>query len=469
VGPDLTELSLVDAAAAVAGRRLSPVELTEAYLARIDAVEPTLNAYVTVTPERARADAARAEREIAADGCRGPLHGMPIGLKDLFDTEGVRTTAGSALHRERVPAADSVVAARLRAAGAVLLGKHGTHEFAWGGTCDNPHYGAVRNPYARDRIPGGSSGGSAASVVARTSLASVGTDTCGSVRIPAALSGCVGIKPTYGLVSMVGVIPLAPSLDHAGPLARTVADAATLLAALVDEPHAELDRLLAEGRLGGRRGGGSAGDVTGLRVGVLTGFFDEVLDPEVGAAVSAAVARLAGAGCDVVELRSPPVGPADLTFEIVHAEGGAYHRADVARAPESYSPGLRRLLQRPAPSASRLAEAWAELGRLVSWLRDCLARVDALVCATEPAPAPLIGAGRMTVGGVDLPVEAVLTRLTSIFNAARLPAVSVPCGMSAGGLPIGVQIVARSMGEATALRLADVAAVALPRPAAAVA
>jgi aspartyl-tRNA(Asn)/glutamyl-tRNA(Gln) amidotransferase subunit A len=448
---DLTCLSLVDASVLVADREVSPVELTEAYLARIAALEPALNAYVTVVPSRARADAVEAEREITAGRWRGPLHGMPIGLKDLFDTAGVRTTAGSALHRDRVPVADSSVAARLRAAGAVLLGKHGTHEFAWGGTSDNPHYGAIHNPYALDRIPGGSSGGSAASVVARTSLASVGTDTCGSVRIPAALSGCVGLKPSYGLIDLTGVIPLAPSLDHAGPLARTVPDVALLLTGLADglEFDGVFDR-----------------DVAGLRVGVLAGWFSDVLDPEVRAAVSAAVARLEGLGCRVVGEFTPPFDPdvLDLIFEIVLAEGGAYHRDDFARSPWAYSPALARVLSQELPSPARLEVVRGALGRVSAWLEESLTQVDALVCATAPAPAAPIGARRLSVDGHDLHVEAVLTRLTALFNVARLPAISVPCGLTTLGLPIGVQIVTRSRDEATALVLANVAAVALPPP-----
>jgi aspartyl-tRNA(Asn)/glutamyl-tRNA(Gln) amidotransferase subunit A len=453
VEPDLTALSLLEASTAVARREVSPVELTEAYLARIFALEPLLNAFVTVVPDRARADAAAAEREIAAGRWRGPLHGMPIGLKDLFDTEGVRTTAGSALHRDRVPAVDSAVAARLRAAGAVLLGKHGTHEFAWGGTSDNPHFGAIHNPYALDRIPGGSSGGSAASVVARTSLASVGTDTCGSVRIPAALSGCVGLKPTYGLIDMTGVIPLAPSLDHAGPIARTVADAAVLLDALV-EGRLDLDGVFDR-------------DVAGLRVGVLWGWFSDVLDPEVRAAVTASVARLERLGCEVVADLRPPFDTdlVDLVFEIVLAEGGAYHAEDFARSPSSYSGGLARVLSRPLPSAERLADVRAQLGRASAWVEECLTTVDALVCATEPAPAPPIGARRVEIDGHDVSIEWMLTRLTCVFNVARLPAISVPCGLTVDGLPIGVQIVTRAMDEATALALANVAAVALPEPA----
>jgi aspartyl-tRNA(Asn)/glutamyl-tRNA(Gln) amidotransferase subunit A len=444
---DLTTLTLVDASAAIARREVSPVELTEAYLARIEKYEPMLNAYTTVVPERARADAARAQEEIARHGPRGPLHGIPVGLKDLFDTAGVRTTAGSAIYRERVPDTDSAVAARLRAAGTVLLGKHATHEFAWGGTCDNPHYGPVRNPYDRQRIPGGSSGGSAASVVARTALVSVGTDTCGSVRIPAAFSGCVGVKPAYGRISLAGVVPLGPSLDHVGPIARTVADAAVMLGALVDQP---LDLRLDE-------------DVAGLRIGVLHGYFDDGLDPAVAAAV--AVDRLAGLGCAVHDLIPPNFGPiVDLIFEIVLADAQPYHAALFARTPEGYGPALRAVLSQQPPTTERIDAVRAALRPAVEWLSAALQRVDVLVCATEPATAPPIGAHRVEIAGRDVHIEWMLTRLTSIFNLARLPAVSVPCGQSAAGLPMGFQVVAGAQDERTALRVARAAEVRLDPP-----
>ncbi|HEV7898553.1 MAG TPA: amidase [Planosporangium sp.] len=449
MNPDLTELSLVEASDAVTRRAVSPVELTEAYLARIEALEPALNAYVTVVADRAREDAARAEAEIARGEHRGPLHGLPVGLKDLFDTAGVRTTAGSAHRREHVPAGDSAVAARLRAAGTVLLGKHATHEYAWGGTTNNPHFGPVRNPYAPDRIPGGSSGGSAASVVARTALASVGTDTCGSVRIPAALSGCVGLKPTYGRIDLAGVVPLAPSLDHAGPITRTVADAALMFGVLV--PGFDPGPVLT--------------DLRGLRVGWLRGWFEAILDADVATGVEASVRRLAGAGCAVSELDAPDVGPVVVSaFVLVSAEAGPYHRDAFALDPDSFGPDLRANLSRDAPTPDQLAAARATLGRLTAWLDDALADVDVLVCATTPAPAPPIGAEHVDVGASRLHVESMLTRLTSIFDVAGLPALSVPCGLSAAGLPVGVQVVGRRLDEQTVLRVGSAVETPLPAP-----
>jgi aspartyl-tRNA(Asn)/glutamyl-tRNA(Gln) amidotransferase subunit A len=434
---ELTRLSLVDAASAVRRGDLSPVELTEAYLARIEAVDAGVHAYLTVTAGRAREDARRAEREIAAGDYRGPLHGLPIGLKDLFDTAGIRTTAGSALRRAHVPDADSAVAAGLRAAGSVLLGKHATHEFAWGGTTDNPHYGPTRNPHDPARIPGGSSGGSAASVVSGTALASVGTDTCGSVRIPAALCGCAGLKPTFGSIAMDGVVPLAPSLDHAGPIARTVPDVAVMAGVLLGLPLPVGDA-----------------DLTGLRVGVLRGWFSEILDPAVRDAVADRAAAAAARGAAVEDVVVPDTGRVvDDVFDIVLAEAGAYHRHDFTLDPQAYGPDLRANLSVPTPAPERLAEGRLRLGQVVAGLTDALTRCDVLLSATVPAPAPLIGVSRVEVGGHELPIEWMLTRLTSIFDVAQLPALSIPAGRNAAGLPLGVQVIGRRHDEATVLRV----------------
>jgi aspartyl-tRNA(Asn)/glutamyl-tRNA(Gln) amidotransferase subunit A len=447
----LTALTLTEVAGQIASGALSPIEITDAYLARIDQVEPQVNAYVTVCHERARADARRAVEERARGLDRGPLHGVPLGIKDLFDTAGVRTTAGSGLRRDTVPARDSAVAARLRAAGSVLLGKHGMHELAWGGTSDNPHFGAVRNPHDPARIPGGSSGGSAASVVAGTAVASVGTDTCGSVRIPAALSGCVGLKPTYGRVSMAGAVPLSVSLDHAGPITRTVADAALLLGVLAgpdpDDPrtlHEPVPDLL----------GPLDGEVRGLRIGRLRGWFEQVLDPETGAALDRVAEVLRELGCQVIDLVAPDPGPVvDLVFRLVAAEAEPVHRDQFATRPEGFGEDLRLHLSRPAPTSAELAEARAVLAVTTDWLDAALREVDLLTSATVPAPAPQIGEMSLRLADQELHVEWVLTRLTSIFDVAGLPALSVPCGRSARGLPLGLQVIGRRLDEVTVLRL----------------
>jgi aspartyl-tRNA(Asn)/glutamyl-tRNA(Gln) amidotransferase subunit A len=445
----MIELDLAAASARIAAGELSPVELTEAYLARIEEVDPALGAYVTVTVERARADARRAAGELARGESRGPLHGIPIGLKDLIATAGIRTTAGSILHTARVPTADATVAARLRDAGTVLLGKHATHEFAWGGTTSNVHFGATHNPHRRGHIPGGSSGGSAASIVSGTSLGSIGTDTCGSVRIPAALSGCVGLKPTYGRVSLHGIEPLGPSLDHVGPLARTVRDATLLFSAIVGADPAD-----PRSRDAGTFGGPGAGlDLTGLRVGVLGGWFTQVLDPAVQAAVDEAVGTLTALGCEVREVVPPDFGQVvSEVFTVVHAEAAPHHAQNFARSPESFGPELRHLLGRPVDPAA-VAAARRRASAAAAWVVGALDQVDVLVSATVPAPAPEIGLDHVTVGGTRLQLEQMLTRLTSVFDVAGVPALSVPCGTSPEGLPIGLQLVGRAYEEGEVLRV----------------
>lgn len=444
----LTELSIVDACRAIAHGDLDPLELTEAHLERIALCEPHLNAYVTVTADAARAAATLAREELA-EGRGGPLCGIPLGLKDLYDVRGVPTTAGSALLRESVASADSTVAARLRAAGAVLLGKHCTHEFAWGGTTSNGFTGPTRNPHDRDRIPGGSSGGSAASVAAGTSAGSFGTDTCGSVRIPAALCGCVGFKPTYGRVSLNGVIPLAPALDHAGPLARTVRDVAVLYGAVAGRDAAE-PRTLADpvGDPLARAGRG----LGGLRVGRLRGWFESVLHPGMRAALDGAVEALRAAGASIRDVR--PVGPdapVSEIFALVAAEAVPYHRGRFGADARGYSAELAELLAAGPPDRRTYDGARLRVAAEVDGLRSALQDVELLVCATVPAPAPRIGARQVSVDGHRMHIEWMLTRLTSVFDAAGLPALSVPFGVAAG-LPVGIQLVGRRLDEATVLR-----------------
>ncbi|MGH9792509.1 MAG: amidase, partial [Candidatus Acidiferrales bacterium] len=328
----------------IAKRKLSPVELVDAFLARIEQVNPKLNAYITVTAESARAEARRAEEEIRRKRYRGPLHGIPIALKDNIHTRGVRTTAGSKVLGDFVPAEDATVAARLREAGAILLGKTNMHEFAYGVTSENPFYGPVRNPWDRSRIPGGSSGGSAAAIAAGLCCASVGSDTGGSIRIPAALCGVVGLKPTFGRVSAHGVIALCPSLDHTGPLARTVGDAAILLAAIagadpLDSPTmgqprlGKLDALWEErkrekgqGTRGKKTAGRGKGPAAGIRLGWPKHYFFDRVHDEVRAAVEAAAKEYERLGAAILEIELPHLrDPDSPKSHIALAEARAYH------------------------------------------------------------------------------------------------------------------------------------------------
>ncbi|MGI5158514.1 amidase [Microbispora sp. CA-102843] len=423
-------LTATAASAAVARGELSPAELTEHMLARIEATEPHLNAYATVTADQARARAAA----LAGQPARGPLHGLPIGIKDLIDTAGVPTGYGSPLFTGHVPERDASAVRSLREAGVVILGKHTTHELAWGGRTDSPFFGPTHNPYRRGRIPGGSSGGSAASVAAGSCLGALGSDTAGSVRIPAALSGCVGFKPSRGRIPLDGVLPLAPSLDHLGVLARTVDDAALLTTGLAAPAAADLPAK--------------------PRVGWLGGWFDAVLAPEVREALAATRSRLEehGLRVDDVDIPGEPLMPQALLARIAR-EAGAFHRRAFERSPELFGPDIAELMRMAPPTAEQVEAHEAAIRRLTGALSQALASCDVLACATVPVVAPPIGTMTLTAGSQEWPVEFVLTRLTSPFNATGLPAVSVPVAL-AGGLPVGLQLAGAAMRDEVVLHAA---------------
>lgn len=445
---DLAALTLLDAARAVREREVSAVELTEHCLARIEATEPAVHAWVTVDAEGARAAARIADAAVGAGEPLGTLHGVPLGVKDLIDTAGLRTTYGSPRWADHVPTRDATAVARLRAAGAVVLGKHATHELAWGGRTDSAHFGPTHNPRRRGHIPGGSSGGSAAAVVAGGCFGAVGTDTAGSVRIPAALSGCVGYKPTRGRVSLAGVMPLAPSLDHVGALARTVPDAAAIVTAIGGPDPAD------PGTLAWPLVPEAPVSVDGLDLAFLSGWPTALLDDGVAEVYEAARRRTAAAGLSTTCQDS--VGEADAASALltrVLAEAGARHRSDFATDPAGFGPDLAELLALPAPSARELAAAGAVTARLTAQLLELLSLHDVLVLPTVPVPAPAIGATTVRVAGAELPIEPVLTQLTSPADAAGLPAVSVPVG-DVGGLPVGLQLLGRPGADAVVLAAA---------------
>lgn len=443
---DLGTLTLVDAAAAIRSGALTSTELTEHCLSRIEQTEPEVHAWTTVDADGARAAAARADAAVGSGTPLGPLHGVPLGVKDLIDTAGLRTTYGSPHWADHVPRKDATAVARLRDAGAVVLGKHATHELAWGGRTDSARFGPTHNPHRRGHIPGGSSGGSAAAVVTGSCLGAIGTDTAGSVRIPAALSGCVGYKPTRGRVSLAGVLPLAPSLDHVGSLARTVADAAAIVAAIEGPDPADpgTQALCPTTEV----------DVRRLDLAFLTGWTTALLDDAVGEALARVRRALEDAGLRVTgrEMPGEPEGAAALLTRVL-VEAGARHRPTYRAHPEDFGADLAELLAGPAPSAGELAGAMAVTARLTAQLCQALTEHDVLVLPTVAVPAPRIGAETVAVAGVELPVELVLTRLTSPFNAAGLPVVSVPVG-AADGLPIAVQVAGRPGDDHTVLAVA---------------
>jgi aspartyl-tRNA(Asn)/glutamyl-tRNA(Gln) amidotransferase subunit A len=448
----LVRLSIGEAADRIRRRELSPVELVEAHLARIQAENAAAKAYITVDADAARSAAKAAEAEIASGRYRGPLHGIPVGLKDIIQTKGVRTTCGSRILADWVPAADATVAARLRAAGAISLGKLNCHEFAFGPTGVNPHYGTARNPWAADRMPGGSSSGSGAAVAACLCAGALGTDTGGSVRIPASLCGIVGLKTTYGLISRAGVVPLAWSLDSVGPMTRTVEDAAIMLSALAG--HDPADPASAKVQVPDYRSAIGRG-ARGLRVGVVREVFFDLLEPDVRAAVEAAAGALQGLGASVDEVRlSRITHAAAAVFAIISAESMAYHEPWLRTRAAEYGPDVRtRLLTGQFVLATHYLKAQRARRLITAEVDAALGRVDALLLPTTPLAAPRVTEQRVAVQGATEDVRAWLTRCTRPFNLTGHPVLSVPCGLTTGGLPIGLSLVGRAFDEATLLSL----------------
>ena len=414
-------------------KEISPVELTRGCLDRIEKLNPALNAFITVTAESALAEAQAAEDEISREGWRGPLHGIPVALKDLIDTAGTRTTAGSALFEHRVPSEDADVARRLRRAGAVILGKNNLHEFAYGGSSLVSFFGDIHNPRNVGHIAGGSSGGSAAAVAAGLCYAAIGTDTAGSIREPAALCGCVGIKPTYGRVSARGVIPLSWSLDHVGPLTAKVGDAAIVLQAIAGYDALDVcsaDVAVAD-YVSALRDGAKK-----LRVGIPRKYFYDELDDEVRAAVERAITVIGALVEDVREVQIEV--SSDRTVQA--AESFAYHAENVAQRPELYQPEtLRRIRSGERISAAEYIQRRRELDEERRKARNIFAEVDLLVTPATPIPAPAIADLKKDPAALR-PAELTLLRNTRPFNVWGLPAISVPCGFTKSGLSIGLQI-----------------------------
>ena len=429
---DPTAMSMTALARALRTRQLSPVELVDAYQARI-AADGELRAFITPPPVTTRQQARRAAERLARRE-PGALLGVPIALKDLYATRGIRTTAGSRILRNWTPTADAAMVTRLRQAGAIVFGKTNLHEFAYGVTNANPWWGVARNPVDRGRSPGGSSGGSAIAVVAGMCAAALGSDTGGSIRIPAALCGCVGLKPTQGAVPLDGTFPLGWSLDHAGPITRTVADADLLFQVMSGRP--------APARVRTR----------GLRVGVVQGNITRRIQANVRARVDAAASGLRRAGLRVREVSIPEFDWTIATQLVtLRAEASALHARWIRQRPASYGTDVRVRLQLGALISGA---DYVVAQRARDRIRDALGRifeeVDLLLLATTPITAPVIGERVVRWRAVEEPVDGALVRLTSPFNLSGLPALSVPCG-HAGGLPVGVQLVGRWNDEARVL------------------
>jgi len=464
---DLAFASIEEVARLFRKRKLSPVELTKLMLVRIEQLNPKLNAYITVTAELALAQAKKAESELFAPRGRkghrdcGPLHGIPISLKDNIYTEGIRTTAGSKILRDFIPQHDADVVVLLKEAGAVILGKTNMHEFAYGVTSNNPHYGPAHNPWDVARIPGGSSGGSAAAVAAGLCFGSIGTDTGGSIRIPSALCGVVGVKPTFGRVSVRDVIPLSPHLDCVGPLARTSADAARLLDPIFVRGKGEPSLQSASKPSRVRRR---------FRLGLPKGFFSDVLSPEVAFTFERALRLLQESDGNLKEVSIPLLFETeDAGNQIAWAEATHSHqRAGWFPAhSEEYGEDVRTRLEVGAKvSATAYLRAMEVRYSFIEHFHAAMAgaNVDALVVPTTPIPAPLIGEETTTVCGVSHPTRSLLLRLNRPANLGGLPAISVPCGFTPEGSPVGLQLIGAVTDEYLLLHIAKVFELASPRP-----
>jgi aspartyl-tRNA(Asn)/glutamyl-tRNA(Gln) amidotransferase subunit A len=446
---DLSTLTLKHASDLIRRKAVSPVELTEACLARIERHDRAINAFITVTREQALSAARDMEGELRRGRPRGPLHGIPIALKDNIDTAGIRTTAASGVFKDRVPTEDAEVVVRLKKAGAILLGKLNLHEFALGGTSAVTYFGPVHNPWAFDRVAGGSSGGSAAAVSADMCFGALGTDTGGSIRIPASLCGIVGFKPTYGRVSNRGVVPMAWTLDHVGPMCKTVEDAALMLAAIagydaleptsVDVPVADYVRAIRN-------------ETAKFRVGIArTPFFDN-LDPEVAKGVAAAIDVVRTLTARITDVQIPAAGN---IADVWNPEIYAYHLPWITKSPEQYQAATRTLIEGAGKAhAATYAQARHRVDVVRREIKKVFATVDVLITPTQRGVAQPIAPPQPAQPGAPPPPGAGGLINTAAFDIYGLPTISVPCGFSRSGLPIGLQISGNHFAESAVLALA---------------
>jgi Asp-tRNA(Asn)/Glu-tRNA(Gln) amidotransferase A subunit family amidase len=436
-------MGILEVSAQLRRKALSPVEITQECLERIEKFNPKLNAFITVTAESAIAAARAAEADMQRGQWRGPLHGIPVGLKDLIDTAGVRTTAASAVLKDRVADRDADVVTRVKSAGAIILGKQNLHEFAYGGSSLISYFGEVHNPWNQGHIAGGSSSGSAAAVAAGMCYASIGTDTAGSIREPASLCGVVGLKPTYGRVSARGVIPLSESLDHVGPLVACAADAAAVLDAIADDNPEPAPGISPQRHF-------APSGTSRLRIGVPRAYFFDDLHSEVADAVEEALLALKNM---VAELREVKLA-VNTDRSLQAAESYAYHRHWVTKTPELYHPETLRRIRTgerlTAADRARLSEELADERRKISAVFE---QVDVLITPTVPVPAPAISTLQENPETLR-PAELLILRNTRPFNVWGLPAISIPCGFTRSGLPIGLQIAGPHWGESLVLSLA---------------
>jgi aspartyl-tRNA(Asn)/glutamyl-tRNA(Gln) amidotransferase subunit A len=439
--------TIQEASQQIRGGEISPVALTGSCLARIERLNPALNAFITITAESALEEARQAEAEIRSGKYRGPLHGIPLALKDLVDTAGIRTTAASHLFEKRVPAEDAFIVKRLKSAGAVLLGKLNLHEFAYGGSGIISAFGVTRNSWDRDRISGGSSSGSAAAVASGMCLGAIGTDTAGSIRLPSSFCGITGFKPTFGLVSAHGVVPLAPSYDHVGPMARSAQDCALMLDAIAAydswDPNSSTVQSSGYAKA-------LADNTRGIRLGIPDQSFFDDLDPEVAAAFSEAehIVRTIASNIKSVSI------PVDTDRTIHIYEAYQYHAKYLPGSADKYQPEtLRRIMAGEKVTEDEYRPKKTELLELRRKASQLFDDVDLILTPTVPVLPPTIAELQARPEKLRL-AEIVMLRNTRPFNVLGLPSISIPCGFSKSGLPIGLQISGPLHQDALVLRFA---------------
>jgi len=447
---ELAFLSIEETARLLRERDVSPSDLVEVALARIERFNPALNAFITVIADHARAEARRAEKQLRKRSATSALCGIPVSIKDNFLTRGIRTTAGSSILSNFIPDKDSNVVQKLRDAGAILLGKTNMHEFAYGITNENPHYGPARNPWDLERVTGGSSGGSAAALAMGIGCAATGTDTGGSIRIPSALCGVVGLKPTFGLVSVEGVVPLAKTLDHAGPMARSVTDVCIMLETIAgDFPRGAIrpdHRKLRKNR------------PRKFRIGWPEQYFFERIDREVLDAIESAAKCFKSLGATIKEVSLPGLEHSvEPSTNIALAEATQYHESQgyFPTQAAKYGDDVRyRLELGRKVLAVDYFRALDVMRQIAQEFDAVFEHVDAILAPTLPVAAPRIGEKEVMIGGKKETVRSALVRLNRPADLTGHPAISIPCGFTRSGLPIGLQLIAPYWGEARLLSIA---------------